>query len=345
MHRDKVVKVAFLTAYDRSRASSRVRIYDYLPYLSRMGFGCKVLPFPKRLTAINKYSFLVRALWLAHWADVVVLQKMVLRESFVNVLRWTNPRLIFDFDDALWAPPDVYGDDPMVQARYRVRAARLDYILRHARKVVAGSEFLAAYARERAPNVEVIRSSVDPRQYPVKEHRNQVPLVLGWIGSPENLADLEPILPVLRRVTAKGAVVEVVSSMPPDIDGLPIRFRQWEVDKDVEFLRSFDIGLMPLKDTERSRGRCGFKAVQYMAVGLPVVASNVGSAPEVVIHGKTGFLASSEEEWQEYLVSLMSDDVLRTSLGKEGRKRVECYFNLEVNAEKWADILREVAEA
>lgn len=343
MHRGQGIKVAFLTAYNRSRASSRVRVYDYLPYLSGMGFRCKILPFPRELRIFNKYWYVIRIFMLAYKADVVVLQKLVLQERFIDMLRAINPRIIFDFDDALWAPPDIQYRNPKVQERYRLLTKRLNYILSYAVRVVVGSQYLAMYAASFAPHVDVIPSSVDPKRYPLKDHRNARPAVLGWIGSPENLVDFKPIIPVLRRIVGDNVKVKIVSSAAPNLDGVPAEFESWKLGNDIEHLHGFDIGLMPLNDTERSRGRCGFKAVQYMAVGLPVVASNVGAAREVIVHGETGFLASSEDEWYDYLVRLIPDHELRKRLGWEGRKRVECYFNLEVNAVRWADILREVA--
>lgn len=337
------IKVLFLTRYDRSRASSRVRVYDYLPYLRRMGFQCRILPFPKRLTNVSKYHYIIQAFRLAHWADVVVLQKLVLRERFIDILRRVNPRLIFDFDDALWAPPDIHSHNPKVLAWRRIQTERLHYILSLAVRVVTGSHYLASYARQFTRQVEVIPSSVDLERYPLKTVSDIKRVTLGWIGSPENLVDLEAILPILRKIAkCKKVMIKIVSSRAPQITNIPIQFERWVVDHDIEYLHSFDIGLMPLNDTERSRGRCGFKAVQYMAVGLPVIASNVGSAGEVVVHQETGFIASSKEEWEKYLTLLISDKELRSRLGKAGRKRVEAYFSIQANAPKWAEILQEV---
>jgi len=336
------IKVLFLTRYDRLRGSSRVRVYDYLPHLSRMGFQCRVLPFPKRLTTVSKCHYIIQTFRLAYWADVVVLQKLLLRKRFIDMLRRINPRLIFDFDDALWVSPDIYSHDPKVQAWYKIRTERLHYILSLAKKVITGSHYLANYARQFARNVEVIPSSVDLERYSLKPVLNTKRIVLGWIGSPENLGDLEVIFPVLRKIAKEKIMIKIVSSRAPQITDIPIQFERWVVDRDIEYLHSFDIGLMPLNDTERNRGRCGFKAVQYMAVGLPVIASNVGAAGEVVVHQETGFIASSKEEWEKYLTLLISDKELRTRLGKAGRKRVETYFSIQANAPKWAEILQEV---
>ena len=339
------IKVAFLTRYDRSRASSRVRVYDYLPHLQRMGFECRVLPLPQRLTLATKVHYLLKALWLARWSQVVVLQKLVLREAFVDAIKKTNPKIVFDFDDALWAVPDSLQQDSFAQVRHQIQEQRLRYIFTHACCVIAGSNYLADRATKFAPWVEVIPSSVDLERYPPKNEWSESPVVLGWIGSAENLVDFAPILPALRELVRRTekVYVKVVSARPPSWDGIPLSFENWKLGCDATFLHSFEIGLMPLNDSERSRGRCAFKAVQYMAVGLPVVASPVGAAAEVIVHGETGFLAASIEEWIDCLSRLARDKALRIRLGKAGRSRVERLFSIQANAPKLASILREIA--
>lgn len=349
MRRRQSVKVVFLTRYDRSRASSRVRVYDYLPHLQRMGFQCQVLPFPPKLTSVTKMRYLFQALWFAGWADVVVFQKLVIRKVFVDLLRRVNPRIVFDFDDALWTPPDAFSHDPQVRALYQVQVRYLHHILTQARCVIAGNYYLARYAMQFASSVHVIPSSVDLERYPLKvTWSDEEKVVFGWIGSPENLVDFKSAQEGLRRFFLQfgaKAMLKIVSTSPLSLDGAPVQFERWELDRDVDFLHSFDVGLMPLNDTERSRGRCGFKAIQYMAVGLPVIASPIGAATEIVEHERTGFLASTAEEWEEALMRLASDKDLRMRLGRAGREKVERLFSIQGNAPKLATILREVASS
>ena len=349
MRRHQKIRVAFLTRYNRSRASSRVRVYDYIPHLTNLGLECRAYPLPQNFSStFTRLHFLIRALWLAHWADVVVLQKMILREEFVNLLKRVNPRVIFDFDDAVWTPPDTLSDDPVVQSRYQVIAKRFHHLLRQVRCVVVGSHYLAQYAKQWTSSVYVVPSSVDLEHYPIKPPSDGEHVVFGWIGSPENLLDFNPIRGILKRVFQvlnTRAVLKIVSTQPLYIDGIPMQFERWQLDQDIVFLHSFDIGLMPLSNTERSRGRCGFKAIQYMAVGLPVVASPVGAAVEIIEHEKTGFLAHTEKEWEEALIRLSVDGNLRMRLGKAGRARVERLYSIQANAPKLAAILQEVASS
>jgi glycosyltransferase involved in cell wall biosynthesis len=342
------LKVAFLTRYDRTRASSRVRIYDYLPYLRQNGWQCRILPFPNHLSWRTRLSYASKALWLARWADVVVLQKLVVREQFVNLLAHTNPRLVFDFDDALWAPPDILAHEERVRHLYEVQTQRLHHVFQKAKAVVAGSGYLAQYVRRFTSTVHIVPSAVDLQRYPMKSSTQREQVIFGWIGSPENLGDIQSIQAVLRMAMRElngRAALRIVSTCPLAWEGVLLEFEPWELDRDAEFLHGFDVGLMPLHDTERSRGRCGFKAVQYMAVGLPVVASPVGAAKEVVVHGETGLLAATEQEWLEALLRLSRDATLRRQLALAGRARVQALFSIQINGPKLASILYEVARS
>jgi glycosyltransferase involved in cell wall biosynthesis len=342
---NKRLNVAFLTRYDRSRASSRVRVYGYLPHFNRWGWECRVLPFPTELSLKARISYLRQALRLARWADVVVLQKLVLREHFVRLLKLINQAIVFDFDDSMYVPPDIAARQD-VQDSYRVITKRLSYVIQEARCVIAGSKYLSQYAKQFNNVICTLPSSVDMQHYPAKNIRDTNPVVLGWIGSPENLRDFQPIQDALRtfpKLLNGTAVLKVVSTQPLVIDGVPLSFETWSLDHDIEFLHSFDIGLMPLNDTERSRGRCAFKAIQYMAAGLPVIASPVGAAVEVVEHGTTGFLAATNDQWTDTIVTLVKDSGLRAHLGRAGRAKVDERYSIEANAPRFREILERVA--
>lgn len=326
-----------------------MRVYDYLPHLYEMGWRCDVLPFPERLTVTSKLSYVSKALRIAHRADVVVLQKLILREEFLSLLKRVNNRLVFDFDDACYVPPDAAAHDPLTVSRCQLQKRRLHHIFCHVRSVIAGSQYLAQYASQFTPSVHVLPTSIDLVRYPIKPSgTNNAPVVLGWIGSSENLMDFatahSPLRKALSRLNGQ-AVLKVVSTRPLTMDGVSAQFEPWKLDHDAEFLHGFDIGLMPLQDTERSRGRCGFKAIQYMAVGLPVLASRIGVATEVIVDGQTGLLLSREDEWLEAIERLVGDPSLRRRMGLAGRRRVEQLFSVEKNAEKLTTALLEIAHS
>jgi glycosyltransferase involved in cell wall biosynthesis len=343
------MKVAFLTRYDRTRGSSRVRVYDYLPYLQRMGLECRVLPFPQKLSLKAKVNYVGQAINLSHWADVVVLQKLVIGKVFLSMLTTFRKKIVFDFDDAIYTPPDKYSSSlDQVQEEYQEITKRLEHILEQVNCAIVGSNYLADYAKSWQQQVYVLPSSIDLENLPVKVVREKDnPVVLGWIGSPENLEDFQPIQKALVRVSSKlreEAILKIVSSKPLVIDGVSVLFDKWSLDREREYLHSFDIGLMPLQNTERSRGRCAFKAIQYMGAGLPAIASPVGTALDVVEHNKTGLIASSTEEWIEAISKLVENPELRYSLGQKGRQIVEQRYSIQGNSIKLAEILQQVVE-
>jgi glycosyltransferase involved in cell wall biosynthesis len=330
------VRVGFLTRYDRRRASSRVRAYQYEPYLAAVGVDTRYLPWANR-PARAWPRYVARALALARWADVLVLQKPFHRSSLIDALARINNRMIVDVDDAIWEPGTVRSGEHTAK-----RGRRLRHAVERAGVATVGNAYTAAWIREQCPDVlvYVVPSSVDFSSFPTRSHVPSRPAVVGWIGSPENLGDLTACQHALRRMVEEGAInMRVVSSRPADLPGLPTEFVPWSLSTEAEQVAAFDIGVMPLHDTPRTRGRCGFKAIEYMAAGLPTVASPVSGPCDVIEHGVTGYLARDEHEWRAWLAKLAADAGLRTSLGMAARQAVRDHYCYESNAPRMAQIL------
>jgi len=346
MHSDAVSKVVFLTRYDNRRGSSRFRVYHYVPHLEKMGWQCRIIPFPPRISLKSRAGFLHQALTAAFQADVVVLQKLVLREGVVGLLKRANKNLVFDFDDAIYTPADSLIEDSNAQERYQVIRKRLRHTLGAVRTVIAGNDYLARYAgRIHDQRVHVLPTSVDMDLYTIKKTETEKkPIVLGWIGSQENRFDFQPVketlTQILRRLRGE-AILKIVSSEPLQIEDTEVSFEPWSLEKEKASLYSFDIGLMPLKDTERTRGRCAFKAILYMAAGLPVIASPVGAAVEVVEHEKSGILAETPADWAAWIERLVRDPGLRSRLGAGGHQRAKERYSIQVNAARLSGILKQ----
>lgn len=334
------MKVAFLTRYDERRASSRVRAYRYAPYLAELGITARYLPWANR-PRVQWPTYVVRSLALAAWADVVVLHKPFHPPWFVEALRRCNARLVVDVDDAIWEPT---GPDDAARATELGR--RLGVTLRSAVAAVAGNRILADWLVDRAPGLQVtvIPSPVEPERVPVRHHQPVPRPVVGWIGSPENLRELEVCARPLASLAREERVcIRVVSSKAPRLDGCPVEFVPWSLATEAAAVATFDIGIMPLVDTPRTRGRCGFKAIEYMAAGIPVVASAVPGPADVVEDGVTGFLVDDRPGWERALQRLITDHALRATLGAAGRRRVEERYATSVTADQLAAVLREAA--
>lgn len=218
-----------------------------------------------------------------------------------------NPRTLLDLDDAIWTEePDPPG--------------RVGRAMEIVAGVIAGNETIAAFARGRGADVHVVPTCVDPDAVPARDHRPAERPVVGWIGTPGNLAHLDLAAGALARVARDTAfVLRIVCSEPWSRPGIPTEFVAWSAAAEAAAVAGFDVGLMPLRDTEGAAGKCGLKLLQYMAAGVPAIASPVGVNREIVVPGETGFLAADDAEWEAALRRLLADDRLRARLGARAR--------------------------
>jgi glycosyltransferase involved in cell wall biosynthesis len=208
---------------------------------------------------------------------------------------------------------------------------------------VAGNDYLAAFARAHNPAVTVIPTAVDtnrfvPRAAPPPPDRQPV---VGWIGSPTTLPYLETIADVLAEVARQHAFVLRVSGAgrPVHFPGVTVEAAPWSMANEVTLFNTCDIGVYPLTDDEWARGKCGFKAIQCMACGVPVVAAAVGVNREIIVDGVNGFLASTPREWVDKLGRLLTDRALRVRMALAGRQTIEERYSLRVTAPRLAAVL------
>ena len=344
------MKVLFLTQSSALGPSSRYRAYQLLPWLQELGIACEVSP------AID--DALYRSLYLdsaergSRWAafsaawrrrradlqhvedfDAVFVQKGVfpgLYPGFERKIAARKP-VVFDFDDAIWLPR--IGGSRVLRALHRESAVQ--DILRRAAAVIAGNNFLADYATRFNRKVTVVPSSIDPAAYRPAANSN----VVGWIGSRTTLPYLKPLRPVFETL---GIKPRVIASGDPTRLGFEVEFRPWRLETEMEELSQIGIGIAPLPDTPWERGKCGVKILQYMACGIPVVASPTGANTNIVTHGVNGFLAKSAEEWATTLRTLIADPSLREQLGAAGRQTVGKHFTVQRAAETVASVLRDL---
>lgn len=356
--RPRVLVLAYLT---EENASARHRAYKYVPYLLEAGIDCDVVAPADRETyqrlfakggPEGRYRYFVQvllnrfvAMLRANEYDAVIVQRSIIGELFydppllVFALKLLNPNLLYDFDDAIFMLPPQ-----SVRAKSKAlnRLARLRHEANCAmsRVVIASTPELEASVRDK-DRVRVVPTPVDVERYPVRQHEDRRPVVIGWTGGPGNLKFLELVAEPLRQLSARHDIVlEIVSSRPYSIEGVPSRYVEWSLEVESSNMGAFDIGVMPLEDNEYTRGKAGFKILQYMACGLPVVASPVGINSRIVQPGASGFLATSPEEWTAHLERLITDVDLRARLGAEGRRLVEAEYSYDVWGPRMAEILR-----
>jgi glycosyltransferase involved in cell wall biosynthesis len=277
-----------------------------------------------------------------------------------------RPPIVFDFDDAIFLP-SVSDANRLILALKRPQ--KVAAIIRSSNHVITGNEYLAQYARRFNAAVTTIPTSVDTDLF-VPSHTGdpervalhgpeRVALhepsgngaaparepIVGWIGSPTTGAYIRSLSNVLRRVRERHPFVLRVSGVgePFAIPGVRIDDDPWALTREVQLFNTCDVGVYPLADDEWSKGKCGFKAIEFMACGVPVVAAAVGVNREIIEDGVNGFLAAGEDEWVEKLGRLLSDTALRRRFAEAGRRTIQERYSVQVNARKLAATLRAVA--
>jgi glycosyltransferase involved in cell wall biosynthesis len=276
-------------------------------------------------------------LWHARRFDLVFIQKEVFPFGMERLVDWLGLRVVYDFDDAIQLRSDLRAPRGRVLswlADALVRRDRaLPALLQRSAVVIAGNPVLADFARRHNPDVRVIPTAIDTDRYTARTASSDGRLRIGWFGAPAATAYLEPLRPALQRLAERFdfelSVLGAERFACPDV---PVRCRPWRpyerLAEEVADLQRFDIGIMPLPDDAFAAGKCALKAIQYMACGIPVVASPVGVAAEVITDGECGFLARTSEEWADRLGRLLADASLRERLGHAGRRRVVEHYSL-----------------
>ncbi len=323
-------KALFLTV-NPPKPSTKQRILDSLDYLAEKGFDCTVMPVPNGLPGrLGMFARLGRY-------DVVCVQKKLMSPIEIRLMRLMNPRLVYDLDDSVMFH-EVERGEPLTGKYFK----RFVTMAGCARAVMAGNSFLYEFARHNNPNVRIVPTPVDVSRYTPRERAEaDGTVVAGWIGTRGNLRYLEPLAPVFRRLSERypNFALMVICSDFPEMEGVKIIKRKWSDESEVADLRDMDIGVMPLADNIWTRGKCGFKILQYFAVGIPAVASPVGVNREIIGHGTDGFLADTEDEWFTCMARLIEDTQLRKEMGKRGREKVIGKYSRQAHNARLIEVL------
>jgi glycosyltransferase involved in cell wall biosynthesis len=322
------MKIQFLIQ-GREVPSSRDRVLQYLPFLNQHGFVCEIWELnPKRMRGgkLGKLLYFLKFFFRLPRTDVVFIQKhgfLFYRWLIVRLIFALRKTVFFDFDDAIYFLPE--GNN-YVQKKY---LKRIQFVLIRSSLVIPGNEYLRQFAEQYTKSVFLAPTAVNVEKYsPPKHSRDSRLVTIGWIGSEPNIKHLSLVSKAVQEVVNENNKVRFL--VVCNVDQKPemfrnhqrIEFKKWNAHEEVSDLRSFDIGIMPLTDDLFSKGKCGFKLLQYMAVGIPVVASPVGVNSEIVVHEANGFLAKNSAEWKQYLNELCLDRSLRIQMGEMGRKSV-----------------------
>jgi glycosyltransferase involved in cell wall biosynthesis len=352
----KRVRVLALASYPVEAASSRYRIVQFIEPLARRGIDVTFSPFldATLFDALYEPGKLLRrlprlllrtvarlgAVVAATRADVVFVQ----REAMLfgpPVIEWLIARvlrkpMILDLDDANWIAyrSPIYGRF----ATWLKWTSKTDRLIRWARAVTCGSPNIATYA-----NGILVPTVVDTKRFHPAERRDVAIPTVGWVGTHSTYAYLERLLPLFEQLAAEVEFrLRIVGSGRTKIDvrGVDVETRPWSLDREVEDFQSLDLGIYPIADDAWSAGKAGFKAVQYMATGVPFVMSPVGVCATMGLAGRTHLLATSDDEWRDALLQLIRDARVRESMSKEARAFAEAHYDIEAQADRLAEVIR-----
>ena len=346
--------------------SSRFRVLQYLPYLKEKSIHCDIFA-----PALSSDGFSHQ--WLPgpvyHWArhatqlflylpsrplqiisaniqkyDILFIQKPIMSwpESALleHYIAKRNPNIIFDIDDAVFTSMNGKPGGKDIQIKDIIRTSRLIFV---------GNTNLEDYVRTQtsASKVMMIPTTVDESYFnPIKKKATKSQLCIGWTGVSVNLRYIYDLIPVLERFQSrKDIYFKIISDRKtiPKLAHIPnVKVCKWQAKTEVEDLQEIDIGIMPLRDDEWTRGKCAFKLIQYMAIGIPAVASPIGANKDVLIHGETGFFAETQSDWIARLTFFIENSVDRDQMGQNALQRYQECFSIEKNIAKMLEGFEQV---
>jgi len=359
------MRVLGLATYPVEAAATRFRMIQFIEPLARQGIELSVYPFldsrlhgslykrsqwPRTAAGLALASVRrVRELWRARKADVLFVQ----REAMMfgpPVVEWLAINLdhcpmVLDLDDATYVAykSPTYG---RLGSAFKWFGKTND-LIRWSRLVICGNREIAAYVEGKGREAVVIPTVVDTRQFrPLTQRPDEDMPVIGWVGTHSTFPYVKTIFPVLERLAREHPFrLRLVGTGEDDvrIPGVQIENLPWKLDREIADFQSLDIGIYPIIEDEWSIGKSCFKAIQYMAVGIPFVVSPVGVCQDIAQTNQTHFVARTEDEWYTHLSRLLSERTLRQRMGESGRTYAIDHYSIEAHVPTLAEALKSVA--
>ena len=355
----KLKKLHIIAPYPKGEApSQRFRFEQYLPFLEANGYEIHYHAFHtqkswerlykkglffRKFLDLN-YNFLRRWILLFRLAgakhlfmhrEMAHLGPPVFEWILVKVLR---KKYVYDFDDAIWIP-----NYSSANARFQKLKCywKVPYLIKWASKVSAGNDFLAAYAHPFNSHVEVIPTTIDLQNQHTKKVDHAVkPVIIGWTGTHSTMHYLDFVVPILRKLEKEFEFrFKVISNKKPAYDLDSLVYLDWKEESEMKDLSEIQIGIMPLVLDAWSEGKCGFKALQYMALGMAGIVSPVGVNTKIIRHGENGLIAETTEEWEQAIRSLLENENLRKELGEKATATIQQKWSTEVWKENYLKLL------
>lgn len=350
------MRVLALSSYPARMASTRFRICEYIPHLARMGITVTHLSWLSDQTAAVLYepnsrlrtvagglyggirllAHLLRSKFDVVW---VLREAMLLGPPVAEMVAASRAPLVYDFDDALWIGHADRGGGLKFSDKF-------DWLIHRATMCVAGSRHLAKYSSGLGVRSVVLPTVVPAQKWTPRAALDDSQLRVGWIGTHSTAPQLALCASALGRLRSEVDFELIVIGAGADLDlDVDATCRSWQLHSEVDDFRSLSIGLCPMFQSPWHEGKCGFKQLQFMAVGVPFVSSFVGGARDFVRNEENALTATTPDEWYVQLQRLMSNRELRTRLARAGRRLVESRYSTEVQVKALAEALRSARHA
>lgn len=248
--------------------------------------------------------------------------------------RWLKKKIVYDFDDAIWIPNYSEANSFFSFLKGYSNVKR---ICRMAWKVSCGNEYLCLFAKQYNERVVYNPTTIDTINLHNKQKdQSEKPFVIGWTGSHSTVRYLNELLPVLEELEKRYEFeFRVISDLPPEMELKSLKFVKWKKETEIEDLLCFNVGVMPLLDDKWAKGKCGFKALQYMSLGIPALVSPVGVNNKVVDDKINGFICKTSEDWKRALEELMSNQELLEEVSTNTRKKIENFYSVQSNSQNF----------
>jgi glycosyltransferase involved in cell wall biosynthesis len=352
------MNILFVVPYPHGEAGSqRFRFEQYLDELTKRGYSYKISSFLNKKTwdvlyqkgyFLTKFFGLLQG-YLRRIGDLLNMGRydvvFIHREAvpfgppFFSwfVTKVFRKKMIFDFDDAIWLPNTSKSNK---LAKYFKQYKNATRLCKWATKISAGNRYLAEHARMFNSNVVINPTTIDTEEYhnTTTDHNNHK-FTIGWTGSHSTVVYLNEIYPVLLELEKKyDFEFHVICDVPPSFTLKSMKFIKWKKETEVDDLMNFNVGIMPLPDNIWSRSKCGFKALQYMSLGIPAVVSDVGVNSEIVDHDMNGCICKTTDDWYLYLSKLISDKNYLLKLSANTREKIVTHYSVQSNKENFISL-------
>lgn len=356
----KKKRILFIAPYPFNEApSQRFRFEQYFDFLKQNDFILDFKPFLNLKTwhrLYQKGNTIQKIIGISSSFTKRLIQMLTLYKYdyvFIHreashigppIFEWIITKIwrkkyIYDFDDAIWIPNFSQSNAKFQKLK---NYKKVNLCMKWAHQISAGNAFLAEYASQFNSNTVIIPTTIDMNYHIIsKDQKNLQKPVIGWTGTHTTLRYLDVLIPILKELETKyNFDFLIISNETPTYNLNSLKFIKWNKKNEIQDLNRISIGVMPLVKDKWSEGKCGFKGLQYMSIGIPSLMSPVGVNTEIIEHGKNGFLLNTPEEWKQCLIQLLENPGLRETIGLAGKKTIKDKYSVEANKKNYLNLFQ-----